>query len=56
MNLKNLWNSAKPYDWSNPKNTDLYYDVASPPSIDLPTTGNAAGVSTTPSSTTVLNP
>jgi type II secretory pathway component GspD/PulD (secretin) len=28
MNAKTAWNSAKPYDWSNPKNMDPYYDAA----------------------------
>lgn len=56
MNPRTPWNSAKPFDWSNPKNTDPYFNTASPPPIDSPTTGNAAGASTTPSSTTSLNP
>jgi type II secretory pathway component GspD/PulD (secretin) len=24
MNARSAWNSAKPHDWSNPKNTDTY--------------------------------
>jgi type II secretory pathway component GspD/PulD (secretin) len=28
MNPKSPWNSSKPYDWTNPKNTDPYYDAA----------------------------
>jgi type II secretory pathway component GspD/PulD (secretin) len=43
MNPRTAWNSAKPYDWSNPKNTDPYYNIASPPPIDVATTNNAAG-------------
>jgi type II secretory pathway component GspD/PulD (secretin) len=43
MNAKSAWNSAKPYDWSNPKNTDQYYDVANPGAIDRPSPNNAAG-------------
>ena len=43
MNPRTAWNSSKPYDWSNPKNTDPYYNIASPPPIDVETTNNAAG-------------
>jgi len=28
MNPKTPWNSSKPYDWTDPKNTDPYYDAA----------------------------
>jgi type II secretory pathway component GspD/PulD (secretin) len=28
MNPTSMWNSAKPRDWSNPKETDPYYNVA----------------------------
>lgn len=54
MNAKSAWNSAKPYDWSNPKNTDQYYDVANPGAIDRPSPNNAAGSLMTPNAT--VNP
>jgi len=41
MNPNNMWNSAKPRDWSNPKNTDPYYNAANQPATDLQTTTNA---------------
>jgi len=56
MNPITPWNSSKPYDWSNPKKTDPYYDVANPHTIDLPTTSNATGTSTMPGATTPSNP
>jgi type II secretory pathway component GspD/PulD (secretin) len=34
MNPKTPWNGAKPYDWTNPKNTDPYFDAASQPATD----------------------
>jgi len=43
MKPKTPWNSAKPYDWSNPKNTDQYYDIANPGAIDQPAPNNAPG-------------
>ena len=44
MNPRSVWSSSKPYDWSNPRNTDPYYNAASPPPIDVETTNNAAGL------------
>jgi type II secretory pathway component GspD/PulD (secretin) len=54
MNPISPWNSGKPYDWSNPKNTDPYYNVANQSSTGWQTTApnNAAGASTTRNSTT----
>ena len=50
MNPKTPWNSGKPYDWSNPKNTDPYYDAASAPSTDWQTSpAQPTGSSTPPS-------
>jgi type II secretory pathway component GspD/PulD (secretin) len=34
MNPKSPWNSSKPYDWTNPKNTDPYYDAANQSATD----------------------
>jgi type II secretory pathway component GspD/PulD (secretin) len=48
MNPKSAWNSAKPYDWSDPKHTDQYYDVAHPSAIDQPAPNNADGSSMRP--------
>jgi type II secretory pathway component GspD/PulD (secretin) len=57
MNPRSAWNSSKPYDWSNPKNTDPYYNIASPQPFDVETPTNAAaGSSTAPNSTTMVNP
>ncbi len=57
MNPTSVWNSAKPHDWSNPKNTDPYYNVANQPATDWATTTNsAAGSSTTPNPTINMNP
>ena len=47
MNPKSPWSSGKPYDWSNPKNTDPYYDVANQPSTDWQTTTNKVGGAST---------
>jgi hypothetical protein len=54
MNPITPWNSAKPYDWSNPKNTDPYYNVANQSTTGWQTTtpNNAAGASTTRTTTT----
>ena len=49
MNPKIPWNSAKPYDWSNPKNTDPYYDSANEPSNYQQVTPGNSNESTTPS-------
>ncbi len=58
MNPVSPWNSGKPYDWSNPKNTDPYYNVANQSSTGWQTTApnNAAGASTTRNTTTNVNP
>ena len=53
MNPKTPWNSAKPYDWSNPKNTDPYYDIANQPATEWQAPNKAAEPST-PNST--VNP
>jgi type IV pilus assembly protein PilQ len=54
MNPKTPWNSGKPYDWTNPKNTDPYYDAANQRYQDanLP----AAQSSTTPNGAANSNP
>jgi type II secretory pathway component GspD/PulD (secretin) len=54
MNPKTPWNSSKPYDWTNPKNTDPYYDAANQryQEVDPP----AAASSTTPNGTAKSNP
>jgi type II secretory pathway component GspD/PulD (secretin) len=45
MNPNSAWSSSKPYDWSNPKNTDPYYNAASAPaSYWQTTTNNAPGL------------
>ena len=57
MNPTTMWNSAKPRDWSNPKNTDPYYNVANQPATDWPTTPNSAAGSSTATNTTInMNP
>jgi len=57
MNPKSVWDSAKPRDWSNPKNTDPYFDVANQPATDWPTTPNSAAGSSTATNTTInMNP
>jgi type II secretory pathway component GspD/PulD (secretin) len=53
MNPTTMWNSAKPRDWSNPKNTDPYYNVANQSTTGSQTVpGNAAGSSTSRDVTT----
>jgi type II secretory pathway component GspD/PulD (secretin) len=64
MNAKSPWNSSKPYDWTNPKNTDPYFDAANQryQSVDTPgtglqnTTGKAADTSTTTNAAANPNP
>jgi type II secretory pathway component GspD/PulD (secretin) len=57
MNPTTMWNSAKPRDWSNPKNTDPYYNVANQPATDWPTTPNGtSGSSATTNATINMNP
>jgi len=41
MNAQKAWNSAKPHDWSNPRNTDPYLNV-----IDQQNSADAATIST----------
>ncbi len=53
MNPISMWNSAKPRDWSNPKDTDPYYNVANQSTTGWQTVpGNAAGSSTSREATT----
>ena len=53
MNPTTMWNSAKPRDWSSPKDTDPYYNVANQSTTGWQTApGNAAGSSTSRDVTT----
>jgi type II secretory pathway component GspD/PulD (secretin) len=53
MNPTTMWNSAKPRDWSNPKNTDPYYNVANQSTTGWQTApGNGAASSTSRDTTT----
>ena len=53
MNPISMWNSAKPRDWSSPKDTDPYYNVANQSTTGWQTApGNAAGSSTSRDVTT----
>ena len=64
MNPKTPWNSSKPYDWTNPKNTDPYYDAANQRYQEAPasakdwqnTPGKAADPMTTTNGTVKSNP
>jgi type II secretory pathway component GspD/PulD (secretin) len=43
MNARSAWNSAKPYDWSNPANTDTYLnDIHKNADANVPVTGTNA--------------
>jgi type II secretory pathway component GspD/PulD (secretin) len=53
MNPISMWNSAKPRDWSSPKDTDPYYNVANQSTTGWQTApGNAAASSTSRDTTT----
>jgi type II secretory pathway component GspD/PulD (secretin) len=53
MNPISMWNSAKPRDWSNPKDTDPYYNVANQQTTGWQTApGNGAESSTSREATT----
>jgi type IV pilus assembly protein PilQ len=54
MNPKTPWNSSKPYDWTNPKNTDPYYDAANQRYQEP--NPSAAASSTTPNGAANSNP
>lgn len=56
MNPLSMWNSAKPRDWSNPKETDPYYNVANQPATDSRTIPSSAAESSTTTNTTNMNP
>ncbi|HLX96223.1 MAG TPA: secretin N-terminal domain-containing protein [Verrucomicrobiae bacterium] len=57
MNPLSMWNSAKPRDWSDPKNTDPYYNVANQTSTEWQTTpSGATGSSATTNGTINVNP
>jgi type II secretory pathway component GspD/PulD (secretin) len=56
MNPTTMWNSAKPRDWSNPKETDPYYNIANQPATDWQTTPNSAAGSSTTTNTINMNP
>jgi type II secretory pathway component GspD/PulD (secretin) len=56
MNPTTMWNSAKPRDWSNPKETDPYYNTANQPATDWSTIPNSAAGSSTTTNNINMNP
>jgi len=56
MNPTTMWNSAKPRNWSNPKDTDPYYNTANQPATDWSTIPNSAAGSSTTTNTINMNP
>ena len=56
MNPTTMWNSAKPRNWTHPKDTDPYYNIANQPATDWSTTTNSAAGSSTTTSTVNINP